>query len=112
VGLRCSPDATAAALARALARAGVGPLTATSLNRAGEPPARSAEQARELCRRHPGPRIVDLGAGGPVSCATPSTVVDCSGPALRLVREGAIPAAAVAAAASDAPARAGEANPR
>jgi L-threonylcarbamoyladenylate synthase len=111
VGLRCSPDATAAALARALARAGVGPLTATSLNRAGEPPARSAEQARELCRRHPGPRIVDLGAGA-VSCAAPSTVVDLCGPSLRLVREGAIPAADVAAAVRPARARAGEANPR
>ena len=112
VGLRCSPDPTAAALAGALARAGVGPLTATSLNRTGEPPARSAGEARELCRRRPGPRLVDLGTASPVSCDAPSTVVDCTGPAFRLVREGAIPAAALAAAASDARARAGEANAR
>lgn len=114
VGLRCSSEPTAAALARALAHAGVGPLTATSLNRTSEPPARSADEARALCRRHPGPRIVDPGAASPVSCAAPSTVVDCSGAACRLIREGAIPAAAVAqaAAASDAGARPGEANPR
>jgi L-threonylcarbamoyladenylate synthase len=99
LGLRCSPDPTAAALARALARAGVGPLTATSLNRAGEPPACSAGEARELCRRHPGPRLVDPGDGSPVSCAAPSTVVDCTGPAL-------------VAAAGEARARSGEANPR
>jgi L-threonylcarbamoyladenylate synthase len=112
VGLRCSPEPTAAALARALARAGAGPLTATSLNRAGEPPARSSAEARALCRRHPGPRVVDPGAPGPVSCAAPSTVVDCTGESCELLREGAIPAAAVAAAVAASGARPGEADPR
>jgi len=102
VGLRCSPDPTAAALARALARAGCGPLTATSLNRGGEPPARSLAEARDLCRAHPGPELVaprGPGEPGRVSSASPSTVVDCTGPGLQLIREGAIAADALAAAA-------------
>jgi len=107
VGLRCSPEPTAVALARALARAGVGPLTATSLNRAGEPPARSLAEARALCNARPGPQVVAPLAGAeaatgepvPVPSSAPSTVVDCTGPGLRLIREGAIPAHALAEAA-------------
>jgi len=102
VGLRCSPDPTAAALARALAHAGCGPLTATSLNRGGEPPAHSLAEARGLCRAHPGPEVV-VPRGpcepGRVSSASPSTVVDCTGPGLQLIREGAISADALAEAA-------------
>ena len=42
LGLRCSPHPTAAGLVRALEEGGLGPLTSTSLNRSGEPPARNA----------------------------------------------------------------------
>jgi L-threonylcarbamoyladenylate synthase len=45
VGVRCSSHDAATQLVREAERAGVGPLTATSLNRSGEPPARTREQA-------------------------------------------------------------------
>lgn len=113
VGLRCSPDPTAAALAHALGRAGLGPFTATSLNREGEPPARDLDEALALCRIHPGAECIApvdaervepvaaerVACGSRVSSATPSTVVDCTGPGLRVIREGAIPAEVLAAAA-------------
>jgi L-threonylcarbamoyladenylate synthase len=80
----------AAALARALAGAGVGPLTATSLNRHGERPARTRAEATRLCRvgDADAPLLVDAGpdAGG----SAPSSVVDCSGARPALLREGAI----------------------
>jgi len=114
VGLRCSAHPVAAALARALAAADVGPITATSLNRSGEPPAAGLAAARRLCREHPGPLLVAAGACGPVSCAAPSTVVDCTGPGFQLIREGAIPEAALAEALVGAPSGAheGEASQR
>lgn len=114
VGLRCSPHPTAAALAAALLRAGAGPLTATSLNRHGEPPARTHAEAAALCA---GPDAIlcldadpDAGAAGHRANAPPeagaaappgagataaSSVVDCSGPRPCLLREGAIGAAAL-----------------
>ncbi|MBW2313198.1 MAG: L-threonylcarbamoyladenylate synthase [Deltaproteobacteria bacterium] len=115
VGLRCSPDPTAMALVRALARAGAGPLTATSLNRHGEPSATSQSEARALCAAYPGPELVaPLADSGPElvvpladsssSHANPSTVVDCTGPTFQLIREGAIAADAVAAAVHGGPA--------
>jgi tRNA A37 threonylcarbamoyladenosine synthetase subunit TsaC/SUA5/YrdC len=109
----------AAALAHALAAAGVGPLTATSLNRHGEPPARTRAEAARLCP--PGdplaPRLVATGEAGPGPAPTaglasggaagpapardggpvrPSTVVDCTGTPPRVLREGAIGADAIA----------------
>jgi len=111
VGLRCSPDPTAAALARALADAGVGPLTATSLNRSGHPPAASPAAARALAGDDPGLHLLEPlapatpdehPAASPVSCSAPSTVVDCTGPAPRVIREGAIAAAALEAAVATA----------
>ena len=110
IGVRCSPDPTASALASALGRAGVGPITATSLNRSGEPPVSDAGAARALLRRHPGPQLLlpldeGRGSAGPEdpgasrrSGAQPSTVVDCSGPAFVVIRAGAIPEAALAKA--------------
>lgn len=102
VGVRCSPDPTAAGLARTVAAAGIGPLTATSLNRSGEPPVRDARAAAALCAQHPGPLLV-APATGPVSCGAtsdraPSTVVDCSDGACAVLREGAVTAAAIARA--------------
>ena len=45
VGVRCSPHPIAAGLARRTASEGIGPVTATSLNRHAEPPARSHQEA-------------------------------------------------------------------
>ena len=49
IGFRCSAHPAAAALARCVAREGVGPLTATSLNRSGEAPARTRSEAARHC---------------------------------------------------------------
>ncbi|MCL4686738.1 L-threonylcarbamoyladenylate synthase [Myxococcota bacterium] len=60
VGLRCSSHPRTAALVAALERAGVGPLTATSLNRHGEPPVRTRTEALALCRGDAAPRCFEL----------------------------------------------------
>jgi len=88
VGLRCSPHPVAAALAAALAAAGAGPLTATSLNRSGEPPARTRAEAERLCAGCDAPWCLPgaAEAGG----AEPSSVVDCTGARPRLLRAGAV----------------------
>jgi L-threonylcarbamoyladenylate synthase len=63
-----------------------GALTATSANLSGEPPARTAQ---EVSRSFPTglSLIVD---GGPARGGQPSTVLDVSGPAPRLIRQGAV----------------------
>lgn len=113
VGLRCSPHPAAAALAAAWLGAGAGPLTATSLNRHGAPPARTRAEAAALCAGSDAILCLDAGpdagaaahdpagaAPGRVAdgardpgAAAPSSVVDCSGPRPRLLRAGAIGAA-------------------
>jgi len=94
IGIRCSSHPVAQALARAASRAGLGPLTATSCNLAGEPPAGTREQARRVCAAGTGaPRVIEAGAD---ACgARPSSVLDlCTKPS-RLLREGAIDARAL-----------------
>lgn len=89
VGFRCSAHPAAAALARAAWDAGCGPVTATSLNRSGEPPARTRAEAEALCRGEGAPFLLEgPDAGG----AAPSSVVDCSVHPPRVLREGALPA--------------------
>jgi tRNA threonylcarbamoyl adenosine modification protein (Sua5/YciO/YrdC/YwlC family) len=92
VGVRCSAHPLARALARRLAREDVGPITATSLNRSGEPPARDRAAADALCGGAPdAPRLLGVEraeAGGDA----PSTVVDLTGPAPRVLRAGALSA--------------------
>jgi L-threonylcarbamoyladenylate synthase len=99
VGFRCSPHPAARALARAAWDAGVGPPTATSLNRSGRPPARTLAEARALCGLGDGPLLLP-GSWPDAGGAAPSSVVDLSAGALRVLREGAIPAAQLARAAS------------
>ncbi len=89
VGLRCSSHPLAMALARRLTREGAAPITATSLNRNGEPAARSREAARALCGQGEGePRMLDVEAeaGGDDE----STVVDATGSKLKVLRWGAL----------------------
>jgi L-threonylcarbamoyladenylate synthase len=82
IGLRL-PQAP---IAVALIRAAACPVTATSANRSGEPDSSSAEQvARSLGDQLP--LILD---GGSSSNQKPSTVIDLSSAAWRMVREGAI----------------------
>lgn len=82
VGVRMSPHPVAHGLAVAFG----GPLTATSANRTGEPPVRSAEIAAQAL---PGAReVLD---GGPTTGGAPSTVlaVDARG-VTTLLRAGAV----------------------
>lgn len=119
VGLRCSPHPAAAALAAALARAGVGPLTATSLNRHGERPAGTRTEAAALCRGADAPLYLDValdldldldldaeadgrpeaeaGGGNAAGAASPlpSTVIDCTGARPIVLRAGALAVAAL-----------------
>jgi len=79
-------------LAALLAATGY-PLTATSANRSGGPDCRTAAAVEAQLGHAPELLIVD---GGPSPLAQPSTLVDLTGPRPRLLRPGAIPAAALA----------------
>lgn len=71
---------------RALVRACGGAVTATSANVSGQPPARTAKEVVNYF-----PLGIDLIIdGGEVTAIEPSTVLDVSGAAPRLVREGAV----------------------
>jgi L-threonylcarbamoyladenylate synthase len=100
LGLRCSSHPVAAELARAAQRRGLGLLTASSLNRSGEEPARNRSAARLLCSELGGTTLLQL--PGEAGGAAPSTVVDATGREPRVLREGAIPAGAIAATAAAA----------
>ena len=92
VVLRCSPHPAAAELSRAAHEAGLGPLTATSLNRSGEPPARSEIEAQELCGTGAEAPYVLRSRGPAIEEGSPSTVLDLSGATPEVLRIGAIPA--------------------
>jgi tRNA threonylcarbamoyl adenosine modification protein (Sua5/YciO/YrdC/YwlC family) len=88
VGVRCSPHAVASELAERCALAGAGPLTATSCNATGEPAARMRAEARRVCERDPGVRVIADGADADGGEA--STVVDVTGATPRVLRWGAL----------------------
>jgi L-threonylcarbamoyladenylate synthase len=87
VGLRHVGHPVLADLLRSL-----GPLTGTSANRSGEPPARSAQEVA-ACLGGEVDLILD---GGTTAGGAPSTLVDTVN-GLRLLREGAVPRARIAA---------------
>jgi L-threonylcarbamoyladenylate synthase len=92
VGLRCSAHPLAQALARRLAREGVGPVTATSLNRTGTPPARTLAEARAACDGSAdAPRLLAV-EGAEAGGDAESTVVDLTESPPRVLRWGAIDA--------------------
>jgi len=69
------------------------PVTSTSANRPGSPPAPGADGVEALF-----PRAVQDGTmlvldGGVLGNVPPSTLVDCTTPVSRIIREGAIPRA-------------------
>ena len=66
--------------------AAAGPLATTSANRHGEPPMTTAEEL-DRCFGAALPVVLD----GGVCAGSPSTVVDCTGEELKLLREGRIP---------------------
>jgi L-threonylcarbamoyladenylate synthase len=70
-----------------------GPLTGTSANRTGQPPATTAEEVE-----HAFGAAVDLIVnGGPTPGGLPSTVVDTTVSPPRLIREGCVSQAALRA---------------
>jgi len=70
-----------------------GPMAVSSANVSGEPPATSAE----LAQRQLGDSVAVYLDGGPAREQSASTIVDLSGAAPRVVREGPVTAAAIAA---------------
>jgi tRNA A37 threonylcarbamoyladenosine synthetase subunit TsaC/SUA5/YrdC len=74
--------------AQRCASAGIGPLTATSCNASGAPPARTRADARAVCGGDPRVRVIAEGeeAGGEAA----STVVDVTGARPRVLRWGAL----------------------
>ena len=86
VGVRVSPHPLVARIVEGLG----GPLTSTSLNAAGEPPAESGSEAAEVVRRLGAPDVLVLD-GGTLPRSKPSSVVDCTGAEPVVLREGALP---------------------
>jgi L-threonylcarbamoyladenylate synthase len=82
VGVRVSPHPIALALAAAFGH----PLTATSANLAGEPPASTLSAARAAF----GDRVSLYLDGGELTAAAPSTVIACDHAGWRVIRAGAI----------------------
>jgi phosphoribosylamine--glycine ligase len=82
VGVRVSPHPVAQALSSALAS----PLTATSANLAGQPPAVEIEQARESL----GGRVKFFVEAGRMAGGAPSTLVTFDRGAVRVLRAGAV----------------------
>ena len=72
----------------------VGPMAVSSANVSGHPPATTAQEARDQLGAS---AAVYLDAG-PVREATASTIVDLTAPTPRVLREGAVPTAALAEA--------------
>lgn len=69
----------------------VGPMAVSSANRSGQPPATTADQARDQL----GERVPVLLDGGPAGAAVPSTVVDLTADDPVVLREGAVSVAQI-----------------
>ena len=99
VGVRCSPHPVARALARRVAAAGLGPLTATSLNRSGAAPACTRAEARALCQGADAPLLLDA-EDAPEPSGLASTVVDATASPPIVLRWGALDSRRLAPALS------------
>lgn len=86
VAVRVSPDPCAARLVSALG----GPLTSTSLNAPGSPPATSGAEAVEVVRELGGRDVLVLDVGT-LPPSSPSTIVDCRGREPVVLRAGSVP---------------------
>jgi L-threonylcarbamoyladenylate synthase len=90
VGVRCAAHPLAGALARRCKSEGVGPITATSLNRSGEPPARTRSEALAAIADDPeGPQIIAVDAAE-AGEDLETTVVDVSCERPKVLRVGSI----------------------
>lgn len=91
VAVRWTPHPGLTRLLRAYGQ----PITSTSANRPGVPPAMTAAEIAEQWSDAIGRRILRVLDGGRLTDSPPSTVVDCTGRRPRVIRPGAIPAAAL-----------------
>ena len=82
IGVRISSQPIATGLLRALGR----PLTATSANPSGQPPARTIQQAKSYFAGE----VACFIDGGELTSKTGSTVVEISANGVRIIREGEI----------------------
>jgi tRNA A37 threonylcarbamoyladenosine synthetase subunit TsaC/SUA5/YrdC len=74
-----------------------GPLAVSSANITGQPPATTARQAQDML----GESVDVYLDGGPTPGSLPSTIVDCTGDALRVVRVGVVSVQALRDVVSD-----------
>lgn len=79
-------------MARLIARLGE-PVTSTSANLPGGPPAPGASKVAELFPAATAAGTLLVLDGGVLGNVPPSTLIDCTGPVPALIREGAIPRA-------------------
>jgi len=89
VAVRVSPHPVVVALMRAGALA----ITSTSANAPGQPPARTGDEAARAASSLGGGADVMVLDAGTLPPSGPSTVVDCTGSAARVLREGTVPVA-------------------
>jgi len=87
VAVRVSPHPLVAALLELVAV----PLTSTSANVPGEPPALTAEEALDAAARLGAGEEMLVLDGGRLPPSGPSTIIDCTGTAPTVVREGSVP---------------------
>ena len=90
VGVRVSPNPVARALSAGIAQ----PITATSANLSGLPPASTLETARAAF----GEKVKVYLEGGKLTASAPSTVIAVSGSGWKMVRVGSISEDQIAAA--------------
>jgi L-threonylcarbamoyladenylate synthase len=93
LGVRVSPHP----VAQKLARAAGGVIVSTSANVSGDPPAKSAEEARKIF----GAKVDIILDGGPSPGGDSSTVVDLSSEELWLLRKGPVTGEKIMAALRD-----------
>lgn len=86
VAIRSSPHPGVRAIVSVLGA----PITSTSANRAGEPPATRIEDVLAAVRAIGEPEDLWILDGGTLAESLPSTIVDCSGQRPRVLRAGAI----------------------
>ena len=91
VAARISPHEAVRAILGALGE----PITSTSANRAGEPPAHSAAEASAVVTALGAADQVWIVDGGELPSSAPSTLVDCSREPPRVLRAGALPLTAL-----------------
>lgn len=102
IGFRCSNHPKCRALVEAGFAAGLGPITATSFNRSGDPPVQTFHEALGLAGSDTRAPVVCLDPGPDDALAeAPSTVLDLSVTPPRVLRWGAIGESALAAVVGD-----------